>query len=59
MTLLVYVVLYCRKFLHSNPVSGISFTALGLVLFLKLISYMQVNTEIMSLLDRSAALVRS
>jgi hypothetical protein len=32
---------------------------LGLVLFLKLISYMQVNSEVMAILDRSAALARS
>ncbi len=43
-TLLVYVGLYCTKFLDKNPVSGIAFTTLGLVIFLKLVSYMQVNT---------------
>jgi hypothetical protein len=58
-TLLTYVVLYCRNFLKDNPVSGLCFTMLGLVLFLKLISYMQVNSEVMAILDRSAALARS
>jgi hypothetical protein len=41
------------------PVSGILFTALGLVLFLKLISYMQVNTEILSILERSSELAKA
>jgi diacylglycerol O-acyltransferase 1 len=58
-TLLVYIALYCANFLRNNPVSGLLFTGFGLVLFLKLISYMQVNTEILSILDRSAALARS
>lgn len=59
MTLLVYIALYCANFLKNKPVSGSLFTSFGLVLFLKLISYMQVNTEILSILDRSAALARS
>lgn len=42
--LLVYVGLYCNKYLGENPLSGISFTAMSIVLFLKLVSYMQVNT---------------
>jgi uncharacterized membrane protein YesL len=58
-TLLVYIAVYCQKFLHKNPVSGIAFTALGLVLFLKLISYMQVNTEILTLMERINAMGRS
>lgn len=58
-TLLVYIAIYCQKFLSKNPVSGITFTALGLVIFLKLISYMQVNTEILALLDRISAMGRS
>jgi len=56
---MIYVVLYCRNFLKDNPVSGLFFTMFALVLFLKLISYMQVNSEVLAILERSAALARS
>lgn len=57
--LLIYIAVYCQRFLSKNPVSGIAFTMLGLVIFLKLISYMQVNTEILHLLQRIASLGKS
>lgn len=57
--LLVYVALYCRKYLNENPIFGMIFTMMGTVLFLKLVSYMQVNTELMNLLERSSSLARA
>lgn len=51
--------LYCQKYLTAKPLSGITLTSLGIVFVLKLISYTQVNSEIFSLLNRSAALARS
>lgn len=57
--LLLFLYLYCSKYLTSKPISGISLTTLGLVFTLKLISYMQVNSEIFSLLQRNSALARS
>jgi hypothetical protein len=45
--------------LTAKPLSGITLTSLGIVFVLKLISYTQVNSEIFSLLNRSAALARS
>lgn len=56
MLLLVYVGIYCNCYGHGSPVSFMLLTVIGMVTFLKLVSYMQVNTELFHLLNRSASL---
>lgn len=57
--LLVYAGLFCQKYLSNYPGPGILFTGLALVMFLKLVSYMQVNTELLNILRKSSKLAES
>ena len=49
--LLVYNIQFCQV-LEENPIEGCVFTVFCLVFLLKLISYMQVNSELLSVLKR-------
>jgi hypothetical protein len=49
--LLVYNIQFCQE-LEGNPIEGCVFTVFCLVFLLKLISYMQVNSELLSVLKR-------
>lgn len=48
---LVTSIVYCRMF-DVVPVTGISFSMISVVLFMKLVSYYQVNNELLSIMNR-------
>ena len=48
---LITNIVYCR-ILDVIPVTGISFSMISVVLFMKLVSYYQVNNELLSIMNR-------
>ncbi len=49
--LMVYNIQFCQE-LQGNPIEGCLFTVFCVVFLLKLISYMQVNSELLVALKR-------